>query len=263
MSVMPVTRIAMVAPPRSVVVIGVASFRAEPDDSAELVDQAHYGEHVTRLAERGDWYFAQGLDLYLGWIRAADVRAFTSQTPVQRIVAVPLAPVRSRPAVDGAVIDELPAGSVLVRHPAAGDWLEVGDDRYVRLDDTVETTSLPQRYPMGDDLVATAGSFVGAPYLWGGTSAHGIDCSGLTQQVYRLNGVGLARDADQQALGGRPVGRARPGDLFFFGAERVTHTGIATGETTFIHAPQAGQHVQPGELGPDRSRLRAIRRYLP
>lgn len=262
MNVMPVTRIAMVAPPRSVVVVGIAPFRAEPDDAAELVDQAHYGEHVTRLAERGDWYFAQGDDLYFGWIRAADVRAFTSP-PVHRIVAVPLAPVRSRPAVDGAVVDELPVGSVLVPHPDTGDWLQLGDDRYVRVDDTVETTSLPQRYPTDDDLVATAGSFLGVPYRWGGTTAHGIDCSGLTQQVYRLNGVGLDRDADQQALGGRPVERARPGDLFFFGDERVTHTGIATGETTFIYAPQAGQQVRRGELGPDRSWLRAIRRYLP
>ena len=76
-----------------------------------------------------------------------------------------------------------------------------------------------QRYPTPDDIIATAESFIGVPYLWGGTSAHGIDCSGLTQRVYFLNGVGLDRDADQQALGGRPVDVARPGDLFFFGAE--------------------------------------------
>ncbi|HLZ48002.1 MAG TPA: NlpC/P60 family protein, partial [Candidatus Limnocylindria bacterium] len=77
-----------------------------------------------------------------------------------------------------------------------------------------------------------------------------------------LNGVGLDRDADQQALGGTPVDVARPGDLFFFGADRVTHTAIATGERTFIHAPQSGKSVQRGELT-DPSRFRAIRRYLP
>ena len=55
---------------------------------------------------------------------------------------------------------------------------------------------------------------------------------------------------------------ARPGDLFFFGSERVTHTAIATGERTFIHAPQSGKTVQRGELV-DAARLRAIRRYLP
>jgi cell wall-associated NlpC family hydrolase len=122
--------------------------------------------------------------------------------------------------------------------------------------------TLPQRYPTPADLIATAESFLGIPYLWGGTSAHGIDCSGLTQRVYFLNGVGLDRDADQQALGGRPVDVARPGDLFFFGKERVTHTAIATGERTFIHAPQSGKSVQRGELT-DMSPLRATRRYLP
>jgi len=73
--------------------------------------------------------------------------------------------------------------------------------------------------------------------------------------------VGLDRDADQQALGGRPVDRAHPDDLFFCGVGRVTHTAIATGERTFIHAPRAGAAVQRGELaGP--APLRAIRRYL-
>ena len=134
--------------------------------------------------------------------------------------------------------------------------------RVIAVADTIAVVELPHRYPTADDLLATAESFLGVPYLWGGTSVHGIDCSGLTQRVYRLNGVGLDRDADQQALGGRPVDVARPGDLFFFGAERVTHTAIATGERTFIHAPESGKTVQRGELS-DPLRLRAIRRYLP
>jgi cell wall-associated NlpC family hydrolase len=261
MSVTPATRVAMVLPPQSVVVGGIVALRAEPDDAAELVDQARYGELVTKLAERGEWSFVQGHDRYFGWIRASHLGAPTAR-PLQRIVAVPLTPVRATAMPDGAVIDELPVGTRLPR-PAKGEWIELAAGRYVRVDDTVETTALPQRYPSPDDLVATAESYLGVPYLWGGTTARGIDCSGLTQQVYRLNGVGLDRDADQQALGGRPVEHARPGDLFFFGAERVTHTAIATAETTFIHAPQAGQSVQRGELTADRSRLRATRRFLP
>lgn len=256
-------RVPMVVPPRTVVIRGVAPLRAEPDDSAELVDEAQYGEPLTCLDERGEWSFVQGPDLYFGWIRTAHVGAFAAGPQPQRLIAVPLARVRSRPADDAAVVDELPAGSVVVQPTPAGAWIQIGSARYIRADDTVETAALPYRYPTADDLLATAESFLGVPYLWGGTSAHGIDCSGLTQQVYVLNGVGLDRDADQQALGGRSADRARPGDLFFFGADGVTHTAIATGETTFIHAPQAGLAVQRGELGADRSRLRAIRRYLP
>jgi cell wall-associated NlpC family hydrolase len=80
--------------------------------------------------------------------------------------------------------------------------------------------------------------------------------------VYRLNGVGLDRDADQQAVEGRAVTATRPGDLLFFGDERITHTAIATGEREFLHAPQSGAIVERSTLTPARN-VRAIRRYLP
>lgn len=263
MSIAPATRVAMVCAPRGVVNRGVSPLRSEPDDASELVDQAQYGELVTCLAERGDWTFAQGPDLYFGWIRTAHLTEVRAGTAV--VAAVPLARVHAAANGHSEVIDELPAGVPIVMRERDGDWWRVGvrPIGYVRIEDTVELARLPQRWPTPQDIVTTAESYLGVPYLWGGTSAHGIDCSGLTQQVYRLNGVGLERDADQQALGGRPVDVARPGDLFFFGAERVTHTAIATGETTYIHAPEAGRSVQRGELTADRSRLRATRRYLP
>lgn len=267
MSVAPATRIAMVRAPRGTVIRGVSPVRAEPDAASELVDQAQYGEAMTRLAARGGWTYVQGPDLYFGWIRTDDL--MTDELTEERartavVVAVPLAAVRAAPSQDAAVVDGFPAGAPIVVRERDGNWWRVGalPAGYVRIEDTVDLRALPERHPTPDDIIATAESYLGVPYLWGGTTADGIDCSGLTQQVYRLNGVGLDRDADQQALAGRPVERARPGDLFFFGAERVTHTAIATGETTFIHAPEAGRTVQTGALGADRSRLRAIRRYL-
>ena len=260
MTVAPATRVAMVWPPHGIVDRGVAPLRAEPDDAAELVDEAQGGEELTRLADRGDWTFVQGPDLYFGWIRSAHLS--DHDTPQLVVVGIPLARVHAAASSDSAVVDELPVGVRLRTRERAGEWWQIGQERYVRERDTVEVRSLPRRYPTPADLVATAESFLDVPYLWGGTSAHGIDCSGLTQQVYRLNGVGLDRDADQQALGGRTVDVARPGDLFFFGKDRVTHTAIATGERTFIHAPQSGQRVQRGELTA-ASPLRATRRYLP
>jgi len=259
-SVTPATRVAMVWAPRAFVRRGVTPLRAEPNDAAELVDEAQYHELVTCLAERDAWTYVQGPDLYFGWVRTEVLAPY--RTPEAVVVAVPLARVHSAASRDAEVVDQLPVGAPVVIREPEGDWWKVGPDRYVRREDTVAVMSLPQRYPTTDDIVATAEAFIGVPYLWGGTSAHGIDCSGLTQRVYFLNGVGLARDADQQALGGRPVDVARPGDLFFFGAEGVTHTAIASGERTFIHAPQSGKSVQRGDLA-DMSRLRAIRRYLP
>ena len=261
MSIASAMRVAMVRPPRGIVICGVTALRAEPDDAAELVDQAQYGEEMTRLGDRAEWTYVQGPDLYFGWIRAVDLGGL-GDGPERSVVAVPLAAVRANASDTAEVVDELPAGASLLPKERAGDWWQLGRDRWLRVADTIEVAAIPHRHPTADDLLATAEAFLGVPYLWGGTSAYGIDCSGFTQQVYRLNGVGLVRDADQQALGGRPVEEARPGDLFFFGADRVTHTAIATGERTFVHAPQSGMSVQRGELT-DLSRLRAIRRYLP
>jgi cell wall-associated NlpC family hydrolase len=260
-SIAPATQVAMVRPVRVIAIRGLTPLRAAPDDGAELVDQAHYGEAMTRLGDRGEWAYVQGPDLYFGWIRSVDLGGL-GDGPEHVVVSVPLARVRSRPAADADAVDELPAGAPLLWHERDGDWWRVGRTEYLAVADTIDVSAIPHRYPTPHDLLATAESFLGAPYLWGGTSVRGIDCSGLTQQVYRLNGVGLDRDADQQALGGRPVDQARPGDLFFFGAESVTHTAIATGERTFIHAPESGRTVSRGELT-DPSRLRAIRRYLP
>jgi len=251
-------RVAMVRPPVGRVTAILADLRAQPDAASELVDQAHVGETLTLLGESGEWAYVQGEDRYFGWVRRQLVRRDTHPTR-EILVAVHNAPVRREPNSESELVGEVGAGvaGVVVDH----GWMRCASG-WIAVTDTIPSDELPQRFPTPDDLVATAESFLDVPYLWGGTSAHGIDCSGLTQQVYRLNGVGLDRDADQQALGGRPVDVARPGDLFFFGTDRVTHTAIATGERAFIHAPQSGQRVQRGELTA-ASPLRATRRYLP
>jgi len=259
MSVTSATQVAMIWPPSATVRHGVVPLRAEPHAESELVDEAHFGEVVRVLGERGEWRYVQGSDLYFGWCAAAELETRTDTRGA--VIGVPLAAVRAAPRDEAEPIDELPAGAPFdldeSDRPYAvvdGRWVEVADLRLVR--------EIPQRYPTPADLLATAEAFLGTPYLWGGTSARGIDCSGLTQQVYRLNGVALPRDADQQALFGRPVDAAMPGDLFFFGADGVTHTAIASGPRTYVHAPRRGGAVEHGALGPER-RVLAIRRYLP
>lgn len=256
----PAKPVAMVRPPLATVLRGVVPLRAEPRSDSELVDEAHFGEVHTVLGERNEWRYVQGPDLYFGWCEAKHLTIDTDTRGA--VIGVPLAVVRAARSDDAEEIDVLAVGTPFEVDENDSPYM-ASAGRWVHYEDITLVRDIPHRYPTPDDIIATAESFLGVPYLWGGTSARGIDCSGLTQRVYRLNGVGLDRDADQQARGGRPVEVARPGDLFFFGAERVTHTAIATGETTFIHAPQAGKQVQHGELTVDRSRLRAIRRYLP
>jgi gamma-D-glutamyl-L-lysine dipeptidyl-peptidase len=272
----------MVWPDVAIVRRDVAELRAMPSADSELVDQAHYGENVALLGESGDWRYVQGADQYFGWARLDDLAVLTGFAE-RYVVAVLLADVRDAPRHDAAVIARMPAGTsvppmvaseeqpdgthrqIPYRHPSGWRETHLGPGwltGFVALPDLVAVRELPHHYPSANDYLKTAESFIGVPYLWGGTTALGLDCSGLVQQVYRLNGVALPRDADQQAMLGRRVEKARAGDLMFFGALNVTHVALATSATEFIHAPMKGGVVEHGRLGSDRNLL-GIRRYLP
>jgi cell wall-associated NlpC family hydrolase len=117
--------------------------------------------------------------------------------------------------------------------------------------------------PIGSDAVSLASSFTGVPYRWGGTDpSTGLDCSGLTQLVFRRLGVQLPRVAADQAKAGTAVASladARPGDLVFFGTP-AHHVGIYAGNGTMVDAPHTGSTVGVHKLW---GRPSAIRRVLP
>jgi len=102
----------------------------------------------------------------------------------------------------------------------------------------------------GEDLVRSAQSFSGVPYLWAGTSPLGFDCSGLTWSVYRSHGIVIPRDAADQAAAGSPVDRSdlQPGDLLFYGAgpgrDTIHHVAMYVGNATMIQAPVTGRVVE-------------------
>jgi len=118
-------------------------------------------------------------------------------------------------------------------------------------------------------LVESARGYLGVPYLFGGTTDRGFDCSGLTGAVYRLNGLRLPRSSQAQFDAGSPVDldSARPGDLLFFatgGGGRISHVGLYVGEGAFIHAPRPGQGIRQDGLS-DRYFQKAfvgVRTYL-
>jgi cell wall-associated NlpC family hydrolase len=103
-------------------------------------------------------------------------------------------------------------------------------------------------------LIATAESYIGIPYLWGGTTPEkGFDCSGLAQAVYRINGLSIPRSSREQYAKGAavPKGRVEGGDLLFFAAGKggaVTHVAVYAGGGAFIHAPKPGQNIRRDSL---------------
>jgi cell wall-associated NlpC family hydrolase len=121
----------------------------------------------------------------------------------------------------------------------------------------------PARLPDGlSPAIDIAQRYLGTPYVWGGESPGGFDCSGLLQYVYRQLGVNLPRVAADQARAGQPVAslaEARPGDLIAFG-EPVDHIGIYAGDNLMVVAPKTGDVVKVQEIYREPS---AIRRVMP
>jgi len=116
----------------------------------------------------------------------------------------------------------------------------------------------PNGEAMKNDILRVSKPLLGVPYVWGGISERGVDCSGFTQYVYRIFGTALSRDADEQSIGGRLIFRRgetldvlHPGDLLFFinGTGRVSHVALSLGGTEYVHA--SGGRVSLGSLDPD------------
>jgi cell wall-associated NlpC family hydrolase len=114
----------------------------------------------------------------------------------------------------------------------------------------------------GDDVIASAKKYLGVPYVWGGTSPSGLDCSGLVQLAFKDLGIDLPRVSRDQAKAGDPVASladAQPGDLVAFGSP-VDHIAIYLGDTRILEAPQPGQNVHITEMYRTPT---AIRRIVP
>ena len=177
-------------------------------------------------------------------------------------------------------------GSLVRRLDEQAAWIHVelpdGRQGYLRAEEAADYDRWKaSRQPTPDNIEQAAQIFMGVPYLWGGTSSKGFDCSGFAKTVLRMNGIELARDTDQQAQEGsavpidEPLSQFRKGDLLFFGSratadrsERISHVGIFVGNGEFLHASGL---VRRNSLLPAspiysenlRQRLLRVRRVLP
>lgn len=258
----------------------VTDVRARPDVSSELHTQALLGDRVKVLTEEGEWLLVNVPDGYRGFIARRDTVPLSAAPEPYRkasyylFVAVPAVTCYLDPQLKKKS-GELFLGTFLPLTEERGDVLVtvLPDGKKVflprRSTITVKAGELPPRRT-GKDIVATARKFLGVPYLWGGTTRLGIDCSGLTYMACLASGVRLARDADQQFLQGKEVpsiSDLRPGDLVFFNTypwSGPTHVGIYIGEGQFLHASsKSGVIISSLDDPPYSQTYAGARRYLP
>jgi len=250
-----------------VVVVPVANMYSKPTEKADVVSQAIYGSNVKLLEARGEWSRIQTPDHYRGWTPSRYLRIIltgdgyaTAGSTVQveslfaNIYAEPDV-TRHRPVVTIPfeakleVVPDDPKGSAKGHKETHEGWL------HVRL--AGQTLAWIQAGDVAADpkpltileSIELAKRFLGVPYLWGGRSSYGFDCSGFTQMLVRARGINMPRDADQQAAwkGVTAVDRKnlQAGDLLFFGSspKDITHTGMYIGDGQFIHDSTNGHPV--------------------
>jgi pimeloyl-ACP methyl ester carboxylesterase/cell wall-associated NlpC family hydrolase len=270
----------------------VSDMRRTGDGLAEQLTQALIGEAVRVLEDRGYWSLVRvEHDGYIGWTRTAAlqlldrkaVRAYQKSANV--LVQVGLAPAFDRPSRRAQQVGALPFAVALPMIETRRGWaaIRLPDNRVWWMKETSLLPLADRPRPNAAGIAFTLDLiklFVGIPYLWGGRSPYGYDCSGLAQTCWAFMGVQIPRDADQQFRAGKIVkGTPRPGDLLFFGGDddnlidqrhqRITHVAISLGGDELIHANGGSWNIAYHSLDPAspihradlKESLVGIRRY--
>lgn len=213
-----------------VITQSVIPLREEDCHKSQMVSQLLFGEAVEVLQVREEWLYVKNIaDGYLGWIEQKqftflEKAEFDQWVGMKKsVVALPIATIERKNDQTPMMI---PAGSDIA-----------GDNSF-----TIGNNSFLHNFSFSSSRAISeiALQFMNVPYLWGGKTVFGFDCSGFVQTVFKIAGIALPRDAFQQAELGKVVDflqEVQPGDLAFFhnAEERITHVGIILSPTKIIH----------------------------
>jgi SH3-like domain-containing protein len=240
----------------------VVDVRRQASHGAELVTQLVYGDAVLPLKRDGEWVVVRLDDGYVGWVRSWHLKPLrrreyeaVDRTLRHRVRDNVIAVYEAADEASCPVSDAVMGTPMRAEPCARRGWRQVtlpdGKQGFVKAGvlEGRPRAARPNRRPrrrsavLRRNLASTANRFLGIPYVWGGTTPKGFDCSGLTQRVYRLQGTLIPRDSDMQARFGavREAGDADgllTGELLFFGsgAAGITHVGMYLSNGLFIHA---------------------------
>ena len=248
----------------AIVRTALAPVRSHPENRAEQVSEEPLGSVLAVIEQDEEWAFCRGEDGNEGWVNKGGLILREKEEAEAWWDDAGATPALS---LDAVIADD--AGRQLVRTPW-GARLAVNrsvaflpDGRSGRLAEGrwVAWEDLGAAYPQeGAAVIATATEWMGVPYVWGGRTRWGADCSGFVQAVYRLHGLLLPRDSYQQAEIGEPIDAGskyeglEPGDLLFFrGREsaKVVHVAFSLGRSAILHAAEPNGFVKEDDLRGD------------
>ncbi len=198
--------------------VSIAPMRAESSDKSEIVSQLLYGESADIIEVKDNWTkIITHYDNYEAWMDTKQISPVSDEFVVSRKRNLVKEPFQSTMTESGKVL------------------LSMGSEV------NFETTAPTRGRDLSESIVNCAKEFLNVPYLWGGKSFFGIDCSGFTQIIYKIHGIKIPRDAYQQAEIGDAltfIEEAKPGDLAFFENKegRIHHVGIILADQKIIHA---------------------------
>jgi hypothetical protein len=209
--------------------LSVVALRSEASDTSELISQVLYGEHFKVLEHRKSWSRIRlGFDKYEGWI---DNKQFQFIEELEYKALHKSEPLMAMDLVDFITTQKQHLHPILLGSTLNGlSYLEHTFEGTARVGQNNKSK-----------LIETALLYLNTPYLWGGKTPFGIDCSGFVQMVYKLNGFSILRDASQQASQGDALSfieESEPGDLAFFDNNEgdIIHVGIIMEDHQIIHA---------------------------
>ena len=208
--------------------------RIEPSDRSEIVSQVLFGEHFEVLEQNKQWAKIKlQYDNYEGWVDSKQFQIIT-KSEYDLLSEEPI-------VLNSDLIEYITTPNNSLMTIPLGASLSFLNHKEINVDNyEFEGTKISGIKPKSN-LINTSFMYLNAPYLWGGKTPFGIDCSGFTQMVYKLNGYYLSRDASQQAIQGEALSfieESEPGDLAFFDNEegKIIHVGIIMDDNYIIHA---------------------------
>lgn len=253
---------------KGVVRLSVVDIRYTPANQAEMVTQALMGTPVDLLKKQGDYYLIRTPEGYIAWLKGASLTAMDEsgfsqwQTSDKLMFTADFGHAYTEADKNSMRVSDLVMGNLVRLNGKTDGFYKVtypdGRQAHIAADQAIPYQDwLAQTELTAENVLGVAKSMIGVPYLWGGTSVKGVDCSGFTKISYYMSGLVIPRDASQQVNSGmnidvltdnavdrnKVLNNLKPADLLFFAERkgktdnpRVTHVAIYLGNGEFIHA---------------------------